>query len=96
MEKQQDRNWERSREAAYTEENREYHWFTSSCLHWRVDTNLLKCINRQKRADTGKNQIYTAKACKVWRVPLHIDTDYLISDYAPAVDGAEFIETITY
>lgn len=77
-------------------ERQDFHWFTSSVLHWRTDASLTRCLNRQRRADTDKSSMYRAKACCVYRVPLPADADYKIRDYRPVVDGVEFITQEVY
>lgn len=75
---------------------KDYHYFASSILSWTVDEDLLKCLEKQKRADRSKTRTYQATNCKVYKVPLPVKAHYSISDYVPEVEGIEFIATITY
>ena len=77
-------------------DKKDFHFFTSSALHWNTHEDLLKCLTRQKRMDTAKSQMYQATFCNVYKVPLPADAKYSIDHYAPEVEGTEFITTVNY
>ena len=81
----------------------EHHYFASSFLHFQAGSDLLSVLETVKRRDikcygklskTGKRT--DEIVCKVYRVPGPVEQDYAVVKYAPAVIGAEWIETITY
>jgi hypothetical protein len=74
----------------------DFHYFSSSALHWRTDTNIIKLVNSQKRADRAKESSFKAAKFAVWRVPVHVDSNYEIDNYAPQVEGAEVLFTHVY
>lgn len=74
----------------------QYHYFATSCLHWNTDEDLLKCLEKQKRKDQNKSSPYQATMCAVYKVPLPIDADYEIDNYAPVVEGVELVAKINY
>ena len=72
-----------------------FHFFTSSCLGWETGDNLIKVLNRQKKADKGPHM--SAARCALWIVPGTCkDTDYKIFNFAPQINGAVFIAMINY
>jgi hypothetical protein len=77
-------------------DKQEFHFFTSSALHWNTHEDLLKVLMRQKKMDTAKSQMYQATFCNVFKVPLPADAKYSIENYEPEVEGTEFIATVKY
>jgi hypothetical protein len=75
-----------------------HHFFSSSILHWRTHSDLHTCLSKQYKADRQTNIENTFKitSADVWRVPGPSDSSYPIENYAPDVEGAEFIATVKY
>ena len=67
--------------------NKPHHYFVSSWLNWSTDSDLMKCLAKQKRRDRSSSG-YKAGCCEIWLVPLPESAHYRIQDYAPQVDGA--------
>lgn len=76
----------------------QYHYFTSSALHWCAGGDLLKTIARQKKADIDKSRSYNATGFSLYRVPLPDSKDhpYKIHNFVPKVEGVEWLLNYQY
>jgi len=67
------------------QEAAKHHYFASSLLEWRVDQDVTELVRKMDRLKAdGRGDEYL-----IYRVPLSIDADYLIENYAPLVEGTE-------
>tara|TARA_R110000824_G_scaffold359199_1_gene546722 strand:+ start:200 stop:403 length:204 start_codon:yes stop_codon:yes gene_type:complete len=63
-------------------ESAKHHYFASSAFDWRVDQDVTALIRKMDQL----GEEYT-----IFRVPLSIDAEYPIQNYAPLVKGAEIM-----
>ena len=63
------------------EKHKEYHYFASSALHWRVSGDICDLV--RKMDEVGDEEY------KVYRVPLPLHATYDIIHYVPVVEGIE-------
>jgi len=73
----------------------EYHFFTSSQAHWRVNSSLYECIRSQKSADKRLKN-FIVKGCNVFKVPGPSNSNYDIDNFTPQVEGTEWIHYEEY
>lgn len=74
------------------------HYFAGSVGHWKVSTCLLTAMLDVKAQDkrSVKNHGMAATEMIVWYVPVPIDTEYAIRNYAPCLDGSVAIARCNY
>ena len=80
-------------------EIKQYHFFSSSVLHFITDDDLGRCIRRQTKADKEmKSRGFNIKSCNVWKIPQPLEggENYAIEFYEPQVEGRIFLDTIDY
>jgi len=76
------------------DENGEFHYFTSSAVGWAKDTNLLKCLKKQRSHDrSGGMRI---KSFNLFAVPGPDTADYDIDFYCPEVEGTIYLQNVEY
>jgi hypothetical protein len=66
-----------------------FHFFGCNGWEWKTSADLFEVV------DWFQTQRYNNKKMKysLWVVPLAHDAEYKISQYAPQVDGAQFMGT---
>jgi len=69
-----------------------FHYFVSSAANWTTDADLGRALKRQAKRDKAD------KIGRAWvfRVPLPPNAEYDINEYRPQVEGAEFLDYVTY
>ena len=67
------------------------HWFVSSVANWEAGTDLTKVLANQRRRDKTCKMYKQPLDVHIYRVPLASDAPYSINNYAPEVEGTEFI-----
>ena len=81
-----------------SKQDKPFHFFCSSFANWTTDDDLYKCLKRQRAVDVdGMKKNYQVKFCNVWKVPgTNKGTKYDIDNYAPQVEGVEFITKVEW
>lgn len=74
------------------------HYFASSFLNWIADADKDKCIKRLVKIDNSSGiKPVGPWEYNLWQVPGEVSsTNYQIQNYAPIVDGAEFLGKFTH
>ena len=78
------------------DEHGKLHYFTSSCIGWAADDNLLKCIKKQRSHDiSGKTK--HSKSFNLFAVPGASEgATYPISFYQPDTEGVTYLGNVEY
>ena len=71
-----------------------HHYFVSTALHWSVDADLFKALEKNRRAHGTRKTGGTVYV--VYRVPAPVEQNYEIRNFEPQFNGTKFVESGKY